>query len=73
MGGPLDGDSNEWTPTEALASRRDVYLIAARVARDAGLIAEAQPEDILELAKTFDNGATYQRWYVAPRRYGREH
>lgn len=51
MGGPLDGANDAWTPTDALASRRDVYLIAAQTVRDAGLITDAQPEDVLELAK----------------------
>jgi hypothetical protein len=51
VGGPLDGAGDTQTPTEAMAGRRDVYLIAAKAIREVGLIAEATAEDVLELTR----------------------
>jgi hypothetical protein len=47
----LDGTLREPTPTGALADRADIYRVAVVLLRDAGMLAQATPEDVLFLAQ----------------------
>jgi hypothetical protein len=47
----IDGSLAAYTTWDAVADRADVWKIAARVLRDAGLTTEASPEDVLYLAQ----------------------
>jgi hypothetical protein len=46
----LDASINEYTPTELLADRVEVYRLAVRLIREAGYDSDAtQAEDVLQL------------------------
>jgi hypothetical protein len=47
----LDASIAELTPTDVIADRVDVYRIAAKLIGEAGLITEADAEDVLCLAQ----------------------
>ncbi|WP_329544672.1 hypothetical protein OG548_08115 [Streptomyces sp. NBC_01356] len=47
----FDPSIADLTPTDAVADRADVYRIAAKLIGEAGLITDADPEDVLVLAQ----------------------
>jgi hypothetical protein len=47
----IDASIADQTVTSVVADRADCYRIAVRLIADAGLIAEASPEDVLYLAQ----------------------
>jgi hypothetical protein len=47
----IDGSIAAYTPMDAVADRADVWRVAAGLLREAGLVAEASPEDVLYLAQ----------------------
>jgi hypothetical protein len=47
----IDASIADQTVTSVVADRADCYRIAGRLIADAGLIAEASPEDVLYLAQ----------------------
>jgi hypothetical protein len=47
----VDAAINDPTPTGGVADRADVYRVASMLIRQAGLISDASPADLLELAQ----------------------
>jgi 3-deoxy-D-manno-octulosonic acid (KDO) 8-phosphate synthase len=47
----VDAAINDPTPTGGVADRADVYRVAAMLIRQAGLVTDASPADLLELAQ----------------------
>lgn len=47
----IDGSLSDPTPTGAVADRADVWRIAVALLRGAGMVAEARPDDVLELSR----------------------
>jgi hypothetical protein len=47
----IDGSIAVYTPMDAVADRAEVWRIASRLIRDAGLVTDASPEDVLYLAQ----------------------
>jgi hypothetical protein len=47
----VDAAINDPTPTGGVADRADVYRVATALVRQAGLVSDATPEDLLMLAQ----------------------
>jgi hypothetical protein len=47
----VDGSLNDPTPTSEVADRLDVWKVARRTLSDSGMLADAKPADVLELAQ----------------------
>jgi hypothetical protein len=47
----VDAAINDPTPTGGVADRADVYRVATALIRQAGLVSDATPEDLLMLAQ----------------------
>ncbi|MFI2188015.1 hypothetical protein [Streptomyces sioyaensis] len=55
----LDPSLADETPTGIVADRADIYRVAVRLVRDADLITDASPDDVLNVARFLEYGADF--------------
>ncbi|WP_328546768.1 hypothetical protein [Streptomyces platensis] len=55
----LDPSLADVTPTGIVADRADIYRVAVRLVQQSGLIRDASPDDVLNVARFLEYGADF--------------